>query len=318
MSPARYGLAAPQVDAALRRLHLDGKLLEGEFRPEGVHREWCDPDVLQQIRRKTLARLRREVVPAEQHTFARMLTRWQGVTVPRRGLDALLDTIELLQGAALPVSDLEREILPARVSDYRPADLDALMASGDVVWVGREPLGDRDGRVALYLADSLPSLLAPAPPPELSPRALLLVDLLRQMGASFFAALHQAAGGGFANDTQDALWELVWAGVVTNDTFHPLRNLLHAKRFRARPPRTPRRSARFARVSAAIPRAHRRRAGGEGRWSLVAQRVGRRHHADRMERQPGTATAGAPRHRDARNGERPRMSWAAIPRFIRR
>ncbi len=153
---ARYGLAAQQVDAALRRLHLDGKLLEGEFRPEGVHREWCDPDVLQQIRRKTLAKLRREVVPAEQYTFARMLTRWQGAAVPRRGADALLDTIEILQGAALPVSELEREILPARVADYRPADLDALMASGDVVWVGREPIGDRDGRVALFLAESLP------------------------------------------------------------------------------------------------------------------------------------------------------------------
>ena len=100
-SPTRYGLAPSQVEPVLRRLHADGKLLEGEFRPEGVHREWCDPEVLQQMRRKTLARLRREVVPAEQHTFARLLTRWQGVTVPRRGLDALLDAIEILQGAAL-------------------------------------------------------------------------------------------------------------------------------------------------------------------------------------------------------------------------
>jgi ATP-dependent Lhr-like helicase len=271
---ARYGLAASQVDTALRRLHLDGKLLEGEFRPGGTHREWCDPDVLQQVRRKTLAKLRREVVPAEQHTFARMLTRWQGAAVPRRGLDALLDTIEILQGAALPVSDLEREILPARVSDYRPSDLDALMASGEVVWVGREPVGDRDGRVALYLAESLPKLLAPAPPPELSPRALLIVDLLRQMGASFFASLHQASGGGFPNDTQETLWELVWAGVVTNDTFHPLRNLLQAKdgerarrELRDGPPGSPEFLRRF-----------RERTGGgqsgEGRWSLVAQRAG--------------------------------------------
>ncbi|MCU1238661.1 MAG: dependent helicase, Lhr family, partial [Candidatus Solibacter sp.] len=271
---ARYGLAAAQVDTALRRLHLDGKLLEGEFRPEGVHREWCDPDVLQQIRRKTLARLRREVVPAEQYTFARMLTRWQGVTVPRRGLDALLDTIELLQGAALPISDLEREILPARVSDYKPADLDALMASGSVVWIGREPLGDRDGRVSLYLADSLPRLLAPTPSPELSQRALLLADLLRQLGASFFSTLHHAAGGGFPNDTQDALWELVWAGVVTNDTFHPLRNLLHGKDaergrrdLRDGPPGSPEFLRRFrARTGSAQA--------GEGRWSLVAQRIG--------------------------------------------
>ncbi len=115
----RYGLAPAQIEAVLRALHGEGKLLEGEFRPGGVHREWCDPDVLQQIRRKTLARLRREVVPAEQHIFARLLTRWQGVAVPRRGLDALLDAIEILQGAELIASDLEREILPARVPDYQ-------------------------------------------------------------------------------------------------------------------------------------------------------------------------------------------------------
>ncbi len=270
---ARFGLTPSQVEPVLRRLHTDGKLLEGEFRPEGVHREWCDPDVLQQVRRKTLARLRREVVPAEQHTFVRLLTRWHGVAVPRRGLDALLDTIEILQGAALTASDLEREILPARVLDYSPGDLDALMASGNVVWIGREQLGDRDGRIALYLADALPRLLAPTPPPELSEHAQRVAGVLREMGASFFAPLHQAAGGGFPGDTQAALWELVWAGVVTNDTLHPLRNLLYAKdaergrrELRDGPPGSPEFLRRF-----------RARTGGshaaEGRWSLVAQRM---------------------------------------------
>jgi ATP-dependent Lhr-like helicase len=316
---ARFGVPPSEVEPLLRRLHADGKLLEGEFRPAGVHREWCDPDVLQQVRRKTLARLRREVVPAEQHTFARLLTRWQGVTVPRRGLDALLDTIEILQGAALPASDLEREILPARVLDYSPNDLDALMASGHVVWIGREPLGDRDGRIALYLAEALPGLLGgagfslPTLPPKLAPasvggadrsalgsndhlpgdvaqalvpavsrlvsapvseRAQSIATALRQMGASFFAPLHQASGGGFPGDTQAALWELVWAGLVTNDTLHPLRNLLYARdaehprrESRAGPPGSPEFLRRF-----------RARTGGshaaEGRWSLVSQRVG--------------------------------------------
>ena len=300
---ARFGLPPSQIEPVLRRLHADGKLLEGEFRPEGIHREWCDPDVLQQVRRKTLARLRREVVPAEQHTFVRLLTRWHGVAVPRRGLDALLDTIEILQGASLTASDLEREILPARVLDYSPADLDALMASGNVLWIGREQLGDRDGRIALYLADALPGLLPPAEwhkaPPcaserssdasqqydsadsqshdrqgvDLSPRAQRIAAALRDMGASFFTPLHQAAGGGFPGDTQAALWELVWAGVVTNDTLHPLRNLLYAKdaergrrELRDGPPGSPEFLRRF-----------RARTGGshaaEGRWSLIAQRV---------------------------------------------
>ena len=97
----RYGLPNETVQAALRTLHGLGKLLDGDFRPGGRNREWCDPDVLQQIRRKSLARLRREVEPVEQRTFARLAARWQGVTVRRRGLDALLDIIENLQGAAL-------------------------------------------------------------------------------------------------------------------------------------------------------------------------------------------------------------------------
>src|SRR5208283_5725899 len=76
----RYGLPPAAIEAALHALHGLGKLLEGEFRPGGTHREWCDPEVLQQIRRKSLARLRREVEPAEQNTLARFLTHWQGVT----------------------------------------------------------------------------------------------------------------------------------------------------------------------------------------------------------------------------------------------
>ncbi|HTS21368.1 MAG TPA: crosslink repair DNA glycosylase YcaQ family protein, partial [Casimicrobiaceae bacterium] len=157
----RFGLQPALVEGVLKPLHASGKLLEGEFRPDGTHREWCDPDVLQQVRRKTLARLRREVEPVARQTFARLLTRWQGVAVPRRGTDALLDAIEILQGGDLIAGELEREILPARVSDYRLGDIDTLLAAGEVIWVGRESLGERDGRIALYLAGSLGKLLPP-------------------------------------------------------------------------------------------------------------------------------------------------------------
>src|SRR5581483_6433906 len=97
----RYMVDLAALESALRHLHGQGKLLEGEFLPKGSHREWCDPESLQQIRRKSLANLRREIEPVEQRTFARLLTRWQGVHVPRKGLDALLDAIEILQGAAI-------------------------------------------------------------------------------------------------------------------------------------------------------------------------------------------------------------------------
>jgi ATP-dependent Lhr-like helicase len=112
----RYGLKPRIVESLLHVLHGGGKVLEGEFRPGGVHREWCDPSVLQQIRRKSLARLRRDIEPVEQSIFARFSARWQGVAVKRRGFESLLDSIESLQGAPVLASELEREILPARVS----------------------------------------------------------------------------------------------------------------------------------------------------------------------------------------------------------
>jgi ATP-dependent Lhr-like helicase len=272
----RYGLAAGEADSRLRALHGEGKLLEGEFRPAGTHIEWCDPEVLQQIRRKTLSRLRREVVPAEQHVFARVLGRWQGVTTVRKGSDALLDAIEILQGVDLIASDLEREILPARVKNYQSTDLDALLAAGEIVWVGKEQLGRRDGRVAFYLVETLGRLLPPDSfdkrPEGLSERAERILDFLLQQGASFQSTIHQSTGGGFPNDTTDALWELTWAGLVTNDTLHPLRAMLTRKendKPRMAPVDAPPGSPDFLRRM----RARRGDDVGRGRWSLVRQRM---------------------------------------------
>ena len=270
----RYGLAEQEVETLLRVMHSDGKLLEGEFRPTGVHREWCDPDVLQNVRRKSLARLRKEVVPAEQTAFARLLTKWQGASTPRKGLEALWDAIEILQGCELIASELEREILPARVAQYQPADLDTLLASGDVVWVGRGSLGNRDGRVALYLAETLGKLIAPgtydALPETLSDRAKHILDFLRRQGASFEATLHQSIGG-FANETTDAILELAWSGWITNDTFQPIRFL------GGKEPRRSHSNQGFPAGSAGfLQRARTRRTverTGQGRWSLIEQRI---------------------------------------------
>src|SRR6185295_19976177 len=118
-----------------------------------------------------------------------------GVTRKRPGLDSLFDTIETLQGAPLPASILESEILSARVENYSTADLDALCGAGEVVWRGVEPIGDRDGRVALYLTDHISRLWRPAPPiAELSAREQAILAHLGRHGASFFAPLHEAAG----------------------------------------------------------------------------------------------------------------------------
>ena len=154
----RFGLALETAEAVLNLLVQTGRIVEGGFRPGGVHREWCDHEVLRTIRRRSLARLRREVEPVEQATLARLFARWQGVVQPRRGLDALLDVIENLQGAPVPASVLESEVLPARLFGYKSADLDTLIAAGEVVWCGVEAIGEKDGRVALYLSEKLPVL----------------------------------------------------------------------------------------------------------------------------------------------------------------
>jgi ATP-dependent helicase Lhr and Lhr-like helicase len=260
---ARYALGRATAAAILKDLAASGRLLEGEFRPGGAGREWCDPDVLQSIRRRSLARLRKQVEPVDPAVFGRLLTSWQGVARRRLGLDALLDAIENLQGAPLPASIFESEILAARVEDYNPSDLDALTAAGEVVWCGLEPLGDRDGRLALYLTDHLPRLRRNAAPVDLSPRERAIVAHLESEGASFFAALHEQAGGGYPGETVDALWDLVWKGVITNDTFHALRAFTRPPERRQRKP--VRRSFRSRR--AAPPSA-------EGRWSLIQDRAG--------------------------------------------
>jgi ATP-dependent Lhr-like helicase len=264
---ARYGLGRPVVEGVLHRLAAAGRLLEGAFRPGGREREWCAPDVLAAIRRRARAELRREVEPVEAPVLARLLVAWQGAARPRAGLDGLLDAIEQLQGAPLVASALESEILPARVADLDPAALDTLLAAGEVVWVGLEPLGERDGRLALFLADHLPRLWRPRPvAAPLSPREQRLVDALGRTGASFFAPLHEAAGGGYPGETLEALWNLVWKGIVTNDALHALRAYV----------RPPARDRRLAARSAGRAFRSRRTVppSAEGRWSLVEARLG--------------------------------------------
>jgi ATP-dependent Lhr-like helicase len=222
----RFALDATEVENALRQLAQEGRILEGGFLPGGLHREWCDAEMLRLIRRKSLARLRREVEPVEQHTLARFLTHWQGVLAPRRGanLDALLDAIENLQGAPIPATLMESAVLPARIAEFSPAGLDTLIAAGEVTWAGVEPIGERDGRIALFLADKLPLLTQQRPLTDpLTEREEKILALLESTGASFFDPLHTALGGGYPGETIEALWSLVWRGLITNDSLHALR-----------------------------------------------------------------------------------------------
>ncbi|HEY2091228.1 MAG TPA: DEAD/DEAH box helicase [Thermoanaerobaculia bacterium] len=252
----RYGLGVAVITRALETFVERGRLTEGEFRPGGTQREWCDTEVLRAIRQRSLAKLRKEIEPVEPRALARLMSAWQGVTKRRRGLDALLEAIETLQGYPMAASIFESEILAARIDEYKPSDLDTLTSAGEVVWRGVEPLGERDGRIALFLASAMPPGVPAAPTTDLETK---IVEHLRTRGASFFAQIH-ADTGGFANDVVDALWSLVWRGVVTNDTFHALRSYTRGTSTSRRS--TAPRGAFRSRLSAAPPAT-------QGRWSLV-------------------------------------------------
>ena len=220
----RFGLGVGVVQQVLARLAAAGRVLQGEFRPGGFEREWCGVDVLRTLRQRSLARLRKEIEPVEAEALGRLAVTWQGVGRRRRGLDAVLDSVEQLQGAPLVASALERDVLPARIEDYDPSDLDRLVAAGEVTWAGLEPLGERDGRLALFLTDHLRLLWPPALTVETTgDLERHVLDHLASQGASFFAPLHVALGGGYPDDLVDALWSLVWKGLVTNDSLHALR-----------------------------------------------------------------------------------------------
>jgi ATP-dependent Lhr-like helicase len=265
----RLGLGVAVVEQTLARLEAAGRLVQGEFRPGGSGREWLDAEVLRRLRRRSLAALRREVEPVPQEAMARFLSAWQGVgpAGPRSAdLDALFRVVEQLQGAAVPASALERQVLPARLPGYRPGLLDELCASGEVVWAGAGALGSDDGWVSLYLTEAAPLLLPEPLPVVLSPLAVQVRDALAARGAMFFRQLSDTVGEGNDSELLLAVWELVWAGQVTNDTLAPLRALVSGGSRPATRRRAP--SRRYGRRG--VPTST--RAGppaAAGRWSLT-------------------------------------------------
>jgi len=275
----RFGITVERAVGPLMALEAAGRLVRGEFQPDGTEREWCEADVLRTLRRRSLARLRKEVEPVEQAALGRFLPQWQAVGSAQRGADGLVNAVSLLQGTAIVSSTLESDVLPLRVRGYRAADLDALCTAGEVVWVGAGALGANDGRVRLFFADQMDLLVSslesqPAPDGELHQA---LREHLRQRGAVFYSQLRAAAP--HANDAEvlAALWDLVWAGEVTNDSLAPLRAYLSggrgvAAQTRARHTgRTQRpRPGRLSRIGPPT---------GAGRWSLVPTNASHHSHS---------------------------------------
>ncbi|MFN2464859.1 MAG: DEAD/DEAH box helicase [Candidatus Dormibacteria bacterium] len=255
---ARLRVDYDSIESGLRGLVGEGRLHSGAFSPTSAEREYSHPEVLAALRRRSLAALRREIEPVAVEAVARFLPAWHGVWSTARGHDRLAEVVRQLQGAAIPASVLERDAIPVRVFGYAPAMLDHLMSTGDVVWTGRGSLARGDGRVALYMRSEVARLL---PPPGDLPGGELhraIADHLASRGASFFADLLGGAGGAPGDELLDALWDLVWSGHVTNDTFLPVRSHIAGGGSRGRRP-----SARRPLMRLTPP-------GAEGRWSLVS------------------------------------------------
>ncbi|HMG44173.1 MAG TPA: DEAD/DEAH box helicase [Acidimicrobiales bacterium] len=261
----RLGVTAERVAVALRRLETEGRVVAGEFRPGGIEREHCDVGVLRQLRRRSLAKLRHEVEPVDGATYARFLQQWHGVGSSRTGLDALVDVVGQLQGLALPASALESEVLPARLRDFSPADLDQLCTLGELVWVGAGALGATDGRLRLLFREQAGLLLPGSDEVPDDPLAAALLAGLRRQGASFWHDLlrmAQEAGQPYDDvSVLAALWDLVWSGQVTNDSLAPMRSFVSGKVRRSQGGRRRPERGRLARVGP--PQ-------GAGRWSPVS------------------------------------------------
>ncbi len=268
----RYGLGVAVVTLALRRLAAGGRVVEGEFLPTGQAgsaqaagdgqltpargTEWCDAEVLRLLRRRCLARLRKEAEPVPPEVLARFLPAWHGIGGSgvnagpggpgRRRADAgaVLEVLERLAGAPVPASALETLVLPGRVPGYSPALLDELTSAGEIVWSGAGALPSGDGWLVLAPADGAPLLLPEPGEVSMTPVHSAVLEALGGGGALFFRMLSDRVAALFSDqlpgpalpddgEVAAAIWDLVWAGLLTNDTLAPLRVALGGQQRRA-------------------------------------------------------------------------------------
>jgi ATP-dependent Lhr-like helicase len=247
----KLALSRDDIDEALHALEAQGLVLRGRFSvAEGEGEiQWCNRRILARIHHATLGRLRREIEPVTALDLHRFLCRWQHMapSTQMHGADGTLQIIRQLQGYEIAASSWEPEILGRRVAHYDPAYLDELCLSGEVVWgrLSRHPAMEEDAEgkrvrptriapISFFLRESLEWLghaKREVPKGSLSPVAQEVLAVLTERGASFFADLARGAHR-LASEVEDALWELVAAGLVTADGFENLRSLIDPKRRR--------------------------------------------------------------------------------------
>jgi len=287
---APLGLPEAEVNQALLGLQQEGFAIQGRFRPQAQseQQEWCERGLLARIHRYTLKQLRSEVEPVSPADFMRFLFHWHGLDQPAEGEEALLRSVEQLEGYSLAAAGWEEDVLPARLSPYHRSDLDRLCASGKLLWLRlhlpaaaekrRKGGAIRSTPVALMPRAHLAHWRQGSPLPDaqtlpLSPAAHKVHGLLREMGASFFdELLHEARL--LRSQLEEALGELVAWGLVTADSFQGLRSLTTPQQVQRR------------RVGRKL---HGQELAAAGRWSLLrplrgADEVDRYSHVEHIAR----------------------------------
>ena len=263
----RFGLGIAVVTDTLRRLAADRRVVDGEFRPGATGTEWCSVEVLRRLRSRSLAALRHEVEPVDPATLARFLPAWQSVGGTLRGVDGLVQVIDQLAGVSLPASVWETLVFPARLPNYSQAWLDELTTTGEVIWSGNGSLGGSDGWVSFHPADTARLTLPEPSEGETTELHRSILEAMAGGGAYFFRQLAQAVGSTDDKALAAALWELVWAGLITNDTLSPLRSYLGG-------PAAPQRARSYRGRSSSLRVAAAGPPTGGGRWSLLPLAAG--------------------------------------------
>ncbi|GAS91650.1 ATP-dependent helicase [Mycolicibacterium brisbanense] len=264
----RFGLGLRVTADVLGRMAVDGRMVRGEFVADLPGDQWCDAEVLKILRRRSLAALRAQVEPVSTAAYARFLPSWQHVgSSHSSGIDGLAAVIDQLAGVPVPASAVESLVFGQRVRDYQPAMLDELLASGEITWSGVGQIGGGDGWIAFHQADTVPLTLAAPTEIEFTDTHRAIMETLGGGGAYFF---RQLADGLPADELKTALWELIWAGWVTGDTFAPVRAVLAGPRRTGTPAHRQRqRPPRLSRYSVARPQARAADPTVSGRWSAL-------------------------------------------------
>ena len=278
----QLGVDRSGIEFTLAGLENEGFAIRGNWN-SAAGEQWVSRRLLARMHVYSQKSKRARVDPATAQDFMRFLFEWHHVApgTQRSGVEGLTAAVAQLQGWHAAAASWEPDLLRSRLSDYSGELLDRRSLAGDLTW-GRlvtsvsqsaHSTASKSTPITLALRDDLDWLLlahrrAPVaqtgdPDDEagaISESAGAVLDVLADRGARFHHQLAEDANLP-ALEVEQALWQLVWNGHIHADSFHALRSLFES-RDRGQSPRR-----RGLRRGTAV------RSGGEGRWTVLGERV---------------------------------------------